>query len=81
MKSPDLIAVSIFRTQADAQKAKSLLDQAGIESELRSDPSNFHRDDAPTQGKHFAESNATQLMVRVEDIDKAGGLLRKVTNV
>jgi hypothetical protein len=71
------VAVSIFRSQAAAQKAKSVLDQAGIESELRSDPSNMHW--VPTQGKHFAESNATQLMVRAEDVDKAGEVLRKAT--
>jgi hypothetical protein len=75
MKLSDLIAVSIFRSQAAAQKAKSVLDQAGIESELRSDPGNMHW--VPTQGKHFAESNATQLMVRAEDIDRAGEVLRE----
>jgi hypothetical protein len=68
-QASDLIAVSTFRSQADAQKAKSVLDQAGIESVIQSDPSIVHW--GPTQGKHFAESNATQLMVRAEDVDKA----------
>jgi hypothetical protein len=75
MKSSNLIAVAIFRSRAAAQKAKSVLDQAGIESEIRSDPTNMHW--VPTQGKHFAESNASQLMVRAEDIDEAGEVLRK----
>jgi len=74
MKSSDLIAVSIFRSEADAQKAKSVLDQAGIESLVRPDPSIINW--GSTQGKHFAESSATQLMVRTEDVDKAALALR-----
>jgi hypothetical protein len=73
MTSSDLIVVSSFRSQADAQKAKSVLDQAGIESVIRPDPSIVHW--GPTQGKHFAESNAAQLMVKAEDADKAGEVL------
>jgi hypothetical protein len=38
MKSSDLIAVSTFRSTADAQTAKGILDEAGIESMIRSDP-------------------------------------------
>jgi hypothetical protein len=69
MKPLDMISVSAFRTRADAQQTKSILDQAGIESVLESDPSIIQW--GPTQGKHFAESNATRLMVRPEDVDRA----------
>ena len=75
MSSSDLISISTFRTRADAQKAKSVLDQAGIESVLQSDPTVIQW--GPTQGKHFPESNATQLMVCAEDLDKAGEALRR----
>jgi hypothetical protein len=69
MSSSDLIAVSTFRSQDDAQKAKGVLDKAGIESLIRSDPTIIRW--GPTQGKHFAESNAAQLMVKAEDADRA----------
>ena len=69
MRSLNLIAVSTFRSQDDAQKAKSVLDEAGIESLIQSDPTIIRC--GPTQGKHFAESNSTQLMVRAEDADSA----------
>ena len=68
-KSLNLIAVSTFRSQADAQKAKSVLDEAGIDSLVQADPTIIRW--GPTQGKHFAESNATQLMVRADDVDSA----------
>jgi hypothetical protein len=75
MKSADLIAVSTFRSRADAQTAKSILDEAGIESEIQFDPSIIHW--GPTQGKHFAESGASRLMVTVEDAEKAGEALQR----
>ena len=37
MKSSELIALSTFRSTADAQIAKGILDEAGIESMIRSD--------------------------------------------
>jgi hypothetical protein len=37
MKSSELIAVSTFPSTADAQIAKGILDEAGIESMIRSD--------------------------------------------
>lgn len=75
MTSSDLIAVSTCRSRADAQTAKGILDEAGIESLIQSDPSITRW--GPTQGKHFAESNATQLMVRAEDVDRAAGALSR----
>ena len=37
MKPEELVAVSTFRSTADAQIAKGILDEAGIESLIRSD--------------------------------------------
>jgi hypothetical protein len=37
MKPAELVAVSTFRSTADAQIAKGILDEAGIESLIRSD--------------------------------------------
>ncbi len=37
MKSPELVVVSTFRSTADAQIAKGILDETGIESMIRAD--------------------------------------------
>lgn len=37
MNASDLIAISTFRSTADAQIAKGILDEVGIESMIRSD--------------------------------------------
>ena len=37
MKSSDLVVVSTFRSTADAQIAKGILDETGIESMIRAD--------------------------------------------
>ena len=37
MKSSDLVIVSTFRSTADAQIAKGILDEVGIESMIRAD--------------------------------------------
>jgi hypothetical protein len=69
VKSTDLIAVSQFRSSADAQIGKDALDEAGIESVVQPDPTIIHW--GPSQGKHFAQSNAAQLMVKTEDFAAA----------
>ena len=73
MTSPDLIAVSTFRSRADAQTAKGILDEAGIESMIQSDPTIVNsRHNAPGA---FPPGAVAQLMVRAEDVDKAGEAL------
>ena len=61
MKSSDLIAVSTFRSTADAQIAKGILDEAGIESMIRSD----------NAGGMYPAIAGAELLVRAEDIDEA----------
>ena len=61
MSSSDLIAVSTFRSTADAQIAKGLLDEAGIESMVRTD----------NAGGMYPSLSGAELLVRSEDVDKA----------
>jgi len=75
MKS-DLIAISTFRSRADAQTAKGVLDKAGIEATIQPDPRMFDRDRDSRDGR-YPHSDAAQLMVRTEDADKAGEALRR----
>jgi hypothetical protein len=73
MKSSDLVAVTTFRSRADAQTAKGILDNAGIESEIRSDPTIVDsRYNAPGA---FPPGAVAQLMVRAEDAGKASEAL------
>lgn len=65
MDSPDLIAVSTFRSTADAQIAKGILDEAGIESMIRSD----------NGGGMFPAIDGAELLVRAEDVERAAELL------
>jgi putative signal transducing protein len=75
MKSSDLIAVSTFRSKADAQRAKGILDEAGIESMIQADPTIVNsRYNAPGA---FPPGAVTQLMVRGEDVDKASEALHR----
>jgi len=72
MRSSDAVSVGRFRTKAHAQKAKNLLDQAGIESMIRRDPMTLDRLQDPETNKRFSHYNdQVQLMVRGEDVDKA----------
>ncbi len=66
MKSSDLVAVSTFRSMADAQIAKGILDEAGIESLIRSD----------NAGGMYPALDGAYLLVRVDDADKAGEALQ-----
>jgi hypothetical protein len=61
MNSSELIAVSTFRSTADAQIAKGVLDEEGIESIIRSD----------NAGGMYPALAGADLLVRSEDLEKA----------
>lgn len=69
MNSSDLIAVSTFRSRADAQTAKGVLDEAGIESIIQSDPTIV--DSRYNTPGAFPPGAVVQLLVRAEDVEKA----------
>ena len=69
MNSSDHLAiVSTFRSTADAQVAKGLLDEAGIESMIRSD----------NAGGMYPAVGVAELLVRSEDAEKAWELLKHI---
>lgn len=67
MSSSDLIIISTFRSTADAQIAKGLLDEAGIESMIRADDA----------GGMYPAISGAELLVRSEDVDKAHDALHR----
>ena len=67
MKSPELITVSTFRSTADAQIAKGILDEAGIESMIRSD----------NAGGMYPALAGADLLVNAEDVERATEELRQ----
>ena len=67
MKSSQLITVSTFRSTADAQIAKGILDEAGIESMIRSD----------NAGGMYPAIAGADLLVRAEDVQKASDALQR----
>jgi hypothetical protein len=67
MKSSDLTAISTFRSTTDAQIAKGILDEAGIESMIRSD----------NAGGMYPAIAGADLLVRAEDVERATDALRK----
>jgi hypothetical protein len=66
MMSSDLVVVSTFRTPADAQLAKHVLDRAGIQSMIRSD----------NAGGMYPAIDV-ELLVRAEDARKAERALNR----
>ena len=66
-KADNLIAVSTFRSIADAQIAKGILDEDGIESMIRSD----------NAGGMYPALASADLLVRTEDLDKATEALHR----
>jgi hypothetical protein len=66
MKSPDLVAVSTFRSEADAQIAKGILDEIGITSMIRTDDA----------GGMYPGVSGAELLVRREDVKRAKDALR-----
>ena len=67
MGPSDLIAISTFRSVADAQIAKGILDETGIESMIRAD----------NAGGMYPAMSGAELLVRSEDIDKARDALHR----
>ena len=67
MKSSDLIAVSTFRSTAEARMAKGMLDEAGIESMMRSD----------NAGGMYPAMAGADLLVRAEDAERAAKALQR----
>lgn len=67
MSSSDLIAVSTFRSTADAQVAKGILDAAGIESMIRAD----------NAGGMYPALSGAELLVSSEALDKAQDALHR----
>ena len=65
MKSPELITVSTFRSTADAQIAKGILDEAGIDSMIRSD----------NAGGMYPALAGADLLVKSEDAEHAREIL------
>ena len=66
MSPSELIAVSTFRSTADARMAKGVLDEAGIESMIRSD----------NAGGMYPAMAGADLLVRADDARRAADALR-----
>ena len=66
MKSSGLTVLSNFQSMADAQIAKGLLDEAQIESMIRSD----------NAGGMYPPLGAVELIVRDEDVQRAAEALQ-----
>lgn len=67
VKSSALIAVSTFRSTADAQIAKGILDQVGIDCMIRAD----------NAGGMYPAISGAELLVRSDDVDDARNALRQ----
>ena len=67
MKTADLVVVSRFRSVADAQIAKGILDEVAIDSIIRSD----------NAGGMYPAMAEEELVVRAEDVDKANDALKR----
>jgi hypothetical protein len=67
MKSSELTVVSTFPSTADAQIAKGILDEVGIESMIRAD----------NAGGMYPAIGGAELLVRAEDSEKANDALRR----
>ena len=68
MKPSELVAVSIFRSTADAQIAKGILDEMGIESMIRSDDA----------GGMYPAMSGAEILVRSTDAEKAHAALQRL---
>lgn len=65
MTTSNLVAVSTFRSTADAAIAKGILDESGIESMTRTD----------NAGGMYPSMGGAELLVRSEDMEKARAAL------
>ena len=66
MSSSKLITISTFRSTADAQIAKGILDEVGIDSMIRAD----------NAGGMYPAISGADLLVRSEDVSKAHDALQ-----
>jgi len=66
MSSPKLITISTFSSTADAQIAKGVLDEVGIDSMIRAD----------NAGGMYPAISGADLLVRSEDVAKAHDALQ-----
>jgi hypothetical protein len=66
MSSPHLVTISTFRSEADAQIAKGILDEIGIESMIRADDA----------GGMYPGVGGVELLVRSEDVKRAKQALK-----
>lgn len=67
MKGQDLVTLSTFPSIADAQIARGVLVEAGIESMIRTDDA----------GGMYPAIGGAELVVRAEDVDKANHELHR----
>ena len=67
MGSSDLITISTFRSTADAQIAKGILDEAGIVSMIRAD----------NAGGMYPAIGGAELLVRSDDVGRAEAALHR----
>jgi hypothetical protein len=67
VNSSDLITISTFRSTTDAQIAKGILDEAGIDSMIRAD----------NAGGMYPAISGAELLVRAQDVDKAQDALHQ----
>jgi hypothetical protein len=66
-KSSDLAILSTFASTADAQIAKGILDEVGIDSMIRAD----------NAGGMYPAISGAELLVRAEDLAKANDALHR----
>jgi len=67
MKATELVVLSTFRSVTDAQLAKGILDEMGIESTIRSD----------NAGGMYPALDAADLLVRADDAERARDALAR----
>jgi len=67
VSSSDLITISTFRSTAEAEIAKGILDEEGIESMIRAD----------NAGGMYPAISGAELLVRSEDVDRAHDALHR----
>lgn len=65
VKPPDLVAISTFRSVADAEIAKGVLDEVGIDAMIRAD----------NAGGMYPAISGAELLVRAEDVERARAAL------
>ena len=67
-KTSELVSISTFRSTADALIAQGILEEAGIDSMVRSD----------NAGGMYPAMDGAYLLVRVEDVDRANEALAEM---